>query len=70
MVAGSAETVLLPLTQRMSNPAQFFAFGNFMDVNDPLPDLLTRLESGLFLGAHAVSDDSRIFQGQLAPDPF
>ena len=72
ILSGPTENNLFSLSQRTSNPAQFFGFGNFMDVNDPLPDLLTRLASaeGLWLDAHAVSDDSRVFQGRLAADPF
>ena len=72
VVSGNSENVLFDLVQRMSNPAQFFGYGNFMDPNDPLMDLLTRLGSneGLWLDAHAESDDSRVFFGRLAPDPF
>ena len=72
VVSGPAENNLFSLSQRTSNPSQFFGYGNFMDVNDPLTDLLTRLESeeGLWLDAHAVSDDSRVFHGRLVPDPF
>ena len=72
IVSGPTENSLFSLPQRASNPAQFFGFGNFMDANDLLPDLLTRLESdqGLWLDAHAVSDDSRVFQSRLTADPF
>ena len=72
VVSGPTENNLFSLSQRASNLEQFFGFGNFMDVNDPLPDLLTRLESdqGLWLDAHAVSDDSRVFQSRLTADPF
>ena len=72
VVSGPTENNLFSLSQRQSNPEQFFGFGNFMDVNDPLPDLLTRLDSdqGLWLDAHAVSDDSRVFQSRLTADPL
>ena len=65
-VNGASETVLLDLTQRPSNPAQFFAFGNFMDPNDPLPNLLELLTTGngLFLDADLANGDRR-FLGQL-----
>jgi hypothetical protein len=72
VISGNAENNLFSLSQRESNLEQFFGFGNFMNVNDPLADLITRLESdqGLWLDAHAVSDDSRVFFSQLLPDSF
>ena len=65
-VNGASETVLLDLSQRPSNPAQFFAFGNFMDPNDPLPNLLELLTTGngLFLDADLANGDRRSL-GQL-----
>ena len=66
-VNGASETVFLDLTQRPSNPARFFAFGNFNDPNDPLPNILMLLENGeAFLDADLANGERR-FLGQLTP---
>ena len=70
IVSGSSETVLLTLTQRPSNPARFFAFGNVNDPNDPLPNLESLLVNGMaWLDAHNAADDRRFF-GLLTKKDF
>jgi len=64
-VSGASETVFLTLTQRPSNPARFFAYGNFNDPNDQVPNLEALLSDGMaWLDAHAANDD-RVFFGLL-----
>lgn len=64
-VSGASETVFLNLTQRPSNPARFFAYGNFNDPNDQVPNLEALLSDGMaWLDAHAANDD-RVFFGLL-----
>lgn len=66
VVSGTTENVLINLTQRPSNPSQFFRHGNFMDPNDPLPNIEQQLFDGqVFIDAHLTSDDSRECFGQL-----
>ncbi len=66
IVSGSTENNYALLTQRASNPAQFFMDGNFNDAADPLyPDLLQRLSNdAVWLDAHSA-DDTRVFFGRL-----
>ena len=68
-VDGISETVLLDLTQRPSNPARFFAFGNFNDPNDAFPGLLTLLQSGQAYLDADLANGQRRFLGRLTPEP-
>ena len=62
VVSGNSETVILSLSQRPSNPARFFAYGNFNDPNDPVPNLEALLSDGqAWLDAHSANDDRRFF---------
>ena len=62
--------VVASLTQRASNPAQFFLNGNFNDPNDPIPNIEALLDNGL-AGLVAIgADGSTVFQGLLAKADF
>jgi len=64
-VSGPSETVIRTLTQRPSNPSRFFAYGNFNDPNDQIPNLEALLSGGMaWLDAHAANGD-RVFFGLL-----
>ncbi len=68
IVNDNDETVIASLSQRASNNAQFFTFGNVNDPNDAIPNLEALLSDGLaWLDAHGA-DGTRRFHGLLFKD--
>jgi len=66
----NGETVIASLTQRFSNPNNFFAYGNVNDPNDAIPNLLTLLGDSMgWLDAHS-SDGTRVYFGLLSKGTF
>ncbi len=68
IVDDNDETVIASLSQRASNNAQFFAYGNVNDPNDAIPNLEALLSDGqAWLDAHGA-DGTRRFLGLLSKD--